>query len=397
MPRLMLAAYLSAWLLCSCTEQPEARFDEQDSLCLSVLDVGQGDALLVSFPGQKHWLVDGGGSSGGGLDVGRKRLLPALRRLGVDHLEKVFMTHAHADHFEGLFAVLDSLTVDELWLPERRDLKPRARALVQLSMRQEVALREAALGAVLLPPVGPARAELLYPLVGWREQLMDSERGLNNGSIVLRVALGEVSFLLTGDIEAAAEQALLVGSMLKRATVLKVPHHASKTSSTAAFVEAVDPLVAVAGIGKDNRFGFPHASVSARYLSRGTPLLWTARHGSLRLCTDGFALSVEQLHERGRPELFRAWTVFDIAGWRDRAGPRPPPHRTLGAAPARHTKTAPESGRARKSSVQSKGPRRSKASKTARGSSKQKVSPLYDDKEWQRRRKKRKRLRAPWK
>jgi len=364
-----------------------------------VLDVGQGDALLVSFPGERHWLVDGGGSSGGGLDVGRKKLLPALRRLGVSHLEKVFMTHAHADHFEGLFAVLDSLEVDEFWLPERAGLKPRARALVRLAMRREVEVREAAKGAALAPPPGPARAELLYPFIGWREQLMDSESGLNNSSIVVRLALGEVSFLLTGDIEAAAEEVLVAGGMLQRSTVLKVPHHASKTSSTAAFVEAVDPLVAVAGIGGDNRFGFPHSSVSARYLGRGTTLLWTARHGTLRLCTDGFALSVEQIHDRGRPDLFRAWSVFDIASWRDRVGGRPSLLRNLANSDSHRIErvAAPLHVGAQKASAKRKRPRKGKTSRRERDEHERKRAVLADKKEWERSRTRRKRLRAPWK
>ncbi len=395
----LLAVFLSAQFICSCADRPRSPLGEQPSLCLTVLDVGQGDALLVSFPGDRYWLVDGGGSSGGGFDVGRKKLLPALRRLGIDHLEKVFMTHAHADHFEGLFAVLDSLEVDELWLPERAGLKPRARALVQLAIRMEVEVREAAKGAVLAPPPGPARAELLYPFIGWREQLMDSESGINNSSIVVRLALGEVSFLLTGDIEAAAEEMLVAGGMLQRSTVLKVPHHASKTSSTAAFVEAVDPLVAVTGIGENNRFGFPHSSVSARYLGRGTTLLWTARHGTLRLCTDGFALSIEQIHDRGRPDLFSAWSVFDIASWRDRVGGRPSLLRNLAKTDSHRIEraAAPPHVGAQKASTKRKRPRKAKTSSRERGEHERKRAVLADKKEWERSRTRRKRLRAPWK
>ena len=136
-----LAISLAALLGTSCVAAPGSALDADPRLCLTVLDVGQGDALLVSFPQGQHWLVDGGGTSGGNREVGRKKLLPALRRLGVVHLDKVFMTHAHADHFEGLFAIFDSLKVDELWLPERAGLKPRARALIQRALRSGVRLR----------------------------------------------------------------------------------------------------------------------------------------------------------------------------------------------------------------------------------------------------------------
>jgi competence protein ComEC len=376
-------ALAASWYLAPLHEAPTL---DSPRLCLSVLDVGQGDALLLSFPGERYWLVDGGGVPGGGYDVGRKRLLPMLRRMGVEHLDKLFVSHAHADHFEGLFAVLEAISGDELWLPSTTGLGPRAGALVKLARRRGLRIREAARGAALVSDLAPVDAELLYPWPGWEQDVGTSHRGVNNSSMVLRVALGRVSFLLTGDIEAPAERLLLERAGPLRATVMKVPHHASNTSSTAALVAAVDPLVAVAGIGEGNRFGFPHASVSSRYLSRGTPLYWTGRHGSMRLCTGGFSLRLEQVAERGRSRLLRQWDVDEISRWSARehavAPSRAPPraHRAPAAVPARRV---------------SKRPAPKKRLRPLPEPAARDVT-LLDEREWRRSRKARKRLRAPW-
>jgi beta-lactamase superfamily II metal-dependent hydrolase len=377
-------------------------------LCLSVLDVGQGDALLLSFSKERHWLIDGGGVQGGSYDVGARRLLPMLRRLGIEHLDKLFLTHPHADHFEGLFAVLESLTVDEMWLPTVDGLEPRARALVQLARRRGLRIREAGRGAELVAEFAPAEAHLLYPWPGWQRDLGRSHADANNSSLVLRVALGKVSFLLTGDIEAPAEALLIDRDPLLRSTVIKAPHHASSTSSTASFVEAVDPLVAVAGIGRDNRFGFPHASVSARYLGRGTPLMWTGRHGHMRLCTSGYSLRMERLNERGSASLLREWDVEEISEWSRGSEPMPQGRvRHSGVVPVRlgesnsakvtdYTMVKPHKKcrkRRKRRKTRKPGVITSPASPTAPDPEKVR---LIDDREWQRRRKDRRRLKAPW-
>ena len=400
----LLALLVLANLCGACSAGTSVLFDDPPSLCLTVLDVGQGDALLLSFPHDRHWLVDGGGSIGGELAVGNKRLLPALRRLGVVHLDKVFMTHAHADHFEGLFAVFESLEVDEFWLPSRFNTMPRIRALVGRALRKGVRVLEAGRGGLPESRVGPVRTQLLYPFPGWKKGLVNSHSETNDSSIVLRLALGDVSFLLTGDIEAAAERVLLGRGLIERSTVLKIPHHASKSSSTPAFVNAVAPLLGVAGIGRNNRFGFPHASVSRRYLSRGAPVYWTARHGPIRLCTDGFSLSLEQLHEQGSSTLHRLWDSSSIAGWQDKAnrslassfGDKSGDYTAaVGERPVRQTHKRKTRRRPSSpvSATKGKGARKKEAGQRTKEHS----GGALDEREWQRSRSQRKRLRAPWK
>ena len=355
---------------------------EPQRLCLTVIDVGQGDSLLVDLPDGGHWLVDGGGGAGAG-DTGRYRVLPALRRRGIDRLDGVVVTHGHADHVGGLEAVLEELEVGALWIPSATGNPALVGELVRQASRRGVPVRSALAGD--RPEVAPpAEVELLHPWPGWTAE----PDGENDRSLVLRIALGRVSFLLAGDIEGPAERRLLLADRLPRSTVLKVPHHASRTSSTPDFLDRVDPLVAVAGIGQDNRFGFPHASVARRYLQRGTPLLWTGRHGSLRACTDGWSLQVERAPKEGRWETVRSLDAAEIDAWQRADLPRSPePPR---CAEAEQTWRKPERKRRRKRTKKRKRKRKAEAAPTPEPEPTPPV--LLDDREWERHRKRRRRL-----
>lgn len=378
-------------------------------LCLDVLDVGQGDALLLHLPGGERWLVDGGGDPSGRVDVGQRRLLPALRRQGVERLARVFATHGDLDHTGGLLAVLQELEVGELWLPRLTGISLGLRRVLSEAERRGVRVRSVEAGHPLTAPA-PADAALLHPLPGWVEALsLDAHE--NNGSIVLHLALGQVGMLLTGDVEAPAEEHLArLG--LPRTALMKVPHHGSNSSSTGVLLAEVDPLVALAGAGRENRFGFPHASVAARYLRRGAPFYWTGRHGALRACTDGWTLDVEHdpLGRGWRP--LSSWSAGELREWRDRgvaepsrpgaavAGPSAGRHRPVPDASASRLEGAPRRSAA---SQRPHRPRRSRTRKRVREAAAPKPTPeptpavLLDDRTWERRRKTRRRPKPPWK
>lgn len=364
------------------------------SLCVTMIDVGQGDAQLVELPDRSFWLVDGGGFAGGNGTVGSRAVLPYLRRHGVVRIERLFITHGDSDHFEGLFALVGEVDVGELWLPTRRRSSVRLRRLVRQLEREGTVLQVVDEGARDAPAPAPARAQLLHPSGEWTES-PGREAGRNDGSIVLRLALGEVSFLLTGDIESATEEWLVRSGVLEATDVLKIPHHGSRSSSTDGFVSALHPLLAVAGAGQDNRYGFPHASVRRRYLLAGTRLLWTGRHGSVRVCTDGWDLRAEGLSRQGRREELASWSPAELSTLR--AARRHREHPTAvtvpsGARPP--VRRAPDrSSRGPQDPAASSARRKSRK----RGRSAEPSSPeLIDEKTWQRRRKKRSRLRPGW-
>ncbi len=250
-------------------------------LVMSFLAVGQGSSVLVEWPDGRRWLVDGGPSP--------HAVVQHLRRRGVRSLDVVVVTHPHPDHIGGLQRVAAELDLGALWVP--RPPGPGEAAYAALVGRAR------ADGVPILGPDHPA-VPALHPLAGWR-----SPKGsVNDESLVLLLAHGRHSALLTGDIEAGAEALLTPG--LGRVDVLGVPHHGSRSSSTEAFVQALDPRIAVISCGLDNRFGHPHPSVAARY--RDSLLLRTDQHGTVELRSDGLSLALRSwLPGRG----WRRWVI----------------------------------------------------------------------------------------
>ena len=110
---------------------------------------------------------------------------------------------------------------------------------------------------------------------------------------MLHLQFGQISFLLPGDIEQPIERKLAQANIPLSATVLKSPHHGSKTSSSDAFLEAVAPQIVVVSVGEDNRFGHPAPEVLERYAAYGLPVLRTDQHGTIEFVTDGYQLWVE--------------------------------------------------------------------------------------------------------
>jgi len=393
-----------AVLLAGSTREEPRRPD----LCLTALDVGQGDALLVEPPEGMPWLVDGGGAPGSRYDVGLHRVVPALRARGIDRLGLVVMTHEDEDHAGGLFAVLEQLEVDALLVPRRRGLGATGRSLVSLAAGRGVPVLVADEGAELPTIGGGAAARLLHP--------RGESRGLgtNDASVVLALRFGAVPFLLTGDIEAEGEGRLLASRDPLRSAVLKLAHHGSRTSTSERWLDAVQPLVGVAGLGADNRFGFPHHAVTRRLQERGVPLFSTAERGEVRVCSDGLGLRVDT-GETGRWEEALVLEPATVGAW----ALRPPAHRPGEVSgDVRSQRAAPSDslrgGRAARArgakKTQRRGRRESKraedeavgrrARPPRRPGADDKVEPpptLLPDREWSRSRRDRGRPRPPWK
>ncbi|HUO83837.1 MAG TPA: DNA internalization-related competence protein ComEC/Rec2 [Thermoanaerobaculia bacterium] len=250
---------------------------------VEILDVGQGDAILIRH-GERAILVDGGGSTGGDA-FGRAVLIPMLLDRGVRRLDAVALSHPHADHAGGLAALVETLRVDELWISRRQVADPLAQALLESSRKRMVMIRT-------IEDEGPLRRGVLRfdALVS---RLRHKRATMNNGSVVYRVTLGKVSVLLAGDIEKEAEQTLTEEKPeWLRAQVLKVPHHGARDSATGPFLDAVDPRVALISCGKRNSFGHPHAATLERLVRRRIPVWRTDRHGSLRLELEGRVIRV---------------------------------------------------------------------------------------------------------
>jgi competence protein ComEC len=224
-------------------------------LHVTVLDVGQGDAIVIEGPDGRAVLVDAGAGGPYRLDAGERVVAPFLWNRGVLRLAAAVVTHADVDHAGGMAAVRERFTVRETW-----DGAPPAGALP--------------LGGAVLTPLTTAAA------------------GRNDAARVVRVDLGLVSILLASDVEAAGEQALLASGAPLGATVLKVAHHGSRTSSTPPFLAAVRPAVAVVSVGARNTYGHPDPGVLARLAGADADVYRTDRDGAVLLDTDGRVLTV---------------------------------------------------------------------------------------------------------
>jgi competence protein ComEC len=243
-----------------------------------VLDVGQGDAVLVQGR-SAALLVDAGVALPGGADLGHSVVVPALRALGVGRLDLLVASHADLDHRGGLQSVLRALPVARLWLPHGAIDDPAFAATIAAAQAAGAQVEEqGAAGAPL--EVGDLRVEPLWPPPG------DDAASRNDRSLTLRVRVGGRSVLLPGDLEDAAERRLLASGVALHADVLKLAHHGSRTSSSAAWLAAVGGSVAVASAPRFGRFGMPHPEVVARAVDAGYALWWTGRDGAVLVGLD---------------------------------------------------------------------------------------------------------------
>jgi competence protein ComEC len=246
-------------------------------LHVTLVDVGQGDAILLQSPRGRAWMVDAGGAFDGGFDVGEAVVAPYLWSRGFHSLDRVVVTHAHPDHSGGVPALLGAFAVGEVWEgpAPRRD---KGYAVLDAALAgARVARRSVRVGT--REEWDGVSIEVLGPRAGGRPPWVTR----NDDSVVLAVRFGQVTVLLAGDIEARGEAELPP----VRALALKAPHHGSKSSSSQGFLERLGPRVALVSAGFRNRFGHPHPDVLARYREAGALVLRTDRDGCITLSTDG--------------------------------------------------------------------------------------------------------------
>ncbi|CAI8894663.1 competence protein ComEC [Pseudomonas sp. IT-P74] len=222
------------------------------------LDVGQGLAILVRT--RHHTLLYDAGPRFGELDQGERVVLPALRKLGVKGLDMMLISHAHADHAGGAPAVARGLPVKQVVSGEPSDLPAQLQAGSCESGRQWT------------------WDEVDFQL--WHWPLAGDS---NQNSCVLLIEANGERLLLSGDIDAAAERALLDSPLAVPTDWLQAPHHGSRSSSSNALLDVLQPKGALISRGQGNSFGHPHAMVIARYQKRGMAIYDSVEQGAIRL------------------------------------------------------------------------------------------------------------------
>ncbi len=247
---------------------------------LAMLDVGQGLAVIVRT--ESHVLVyDAGPAFPTGRDAGELAVLPYLRYHGVRRVDALVVSHGDLDHRGGANSVLDALPVARVLAGP--SVGPLARA--RLPCRRGQRWTWDGVHFEMLHPAHPAPTSD------------------NDSSCVLLVSSGAGSVLLTGDVEAAAESEIVDGG-LPHATAVVVPHHGSYTSSTATFVDAARPALALISAGYRNRWGLPRREVVERWHEAGARVLTTAQSGAIEIT---FADDSAPLVREYRREQRRYW------------------------------------------------------------------------------------------
>lgn len=254
----------------------------QQALTVKMLDVGQGDAILIQTA-EQNVLIDTGD-----LDE-RDKLRAELDKAGVKKLDAVILTHPHADHIGGMEMLIDKYPIgivydngmpstSRVYIGYMKQLKAKGIARKGLCTGDRVDLG------------GGAAFEVLAPSAALVQQgsVKGYKHDPNNESVVGRLVFGDFSMMFTGDAEKKEEQDILAGAQgAVQSTVLKAGHHGSKTSSSADFLRAVHPAAALISCGVNNDYGHPHKETMKKYHAMNLDIYVTAENGTITLTSDG--------------------------------------------------------------------------------------------------------------
>ena len=217
-------------------------------------------------------------------DVGERIIEPYLDFHGIRELDMVVLTHPDLDHGGGLGYVLENFKVGRVLGIADMPLDSQThRRLHTIVKTRNIPYAFPYAGEIEF--TSTATLHLLHPIDPGSTNLLDADK--NDDSLVMKITYGEVDILFTGDIGKNAESRLIASGQDLRSEILKVPHHGSRTSSSAPFLDAVQPDYAIFSLGQGNRYQLPHADVVERYRTRGCPTLRTDTSGAITLRTDG--------------------------------------------------------------------------------------------------------------
>jgi competence protein ComEC len=251
-------------------------------LQVTFLDVGKGNSALVSFPGGKKMLIDGGGFSSGSFDVGEMVVAPYLWHSKIMRIDYLVLSHPQTDHMNGLRFIARHFHPKEFWHNGDPVETPSYKELMAIVDTRKIRkMRPADLKGEI--EINGARVQVLHPdpnrlILG----IKDDGKRLNNNSLVLKITYGDASFLFPGDMEKAGEEVLIshAGQMIQ-SDILLAPHHGSKTSSSKEFLDMVKPRLCIVSSGERTVRNFPHPTVLKRLRDTGCDVLQIACSGAV--------------------------------------------------------------------------------------------------------------------
>ena len=257
---------------------------DPNRLEVAFLDVGQGDAAVVHLPGGKIMVIDAGGTPDGSFDPGERIVAPYLWQRKIKRIDFLISSHYHPDHLQGLFFLLENFEVDRVWVNGDRETDFSGAERFLLAGGERIRAMNRQDRAV---EIEGARLEFLHPPRAQRDFWG------NSASLVLRLTYGAHGFLFCGDIEGLAEEEILKRNSDLTTTVLKAPHHGSKTSNSVKFVESTRPKFAVFTVRAGGRSNLPNSEVLERYEAIGAKILRTDRDGAIFFDTNGKDIQVK--------------------------------------------------------------------------------------------------------
>jgi competence protein ComEC len=251
-------------------------------LVVKVLDVGQGDAILIRTPEQTI-LVDTGDTPA------KEKVVSYIKRENITSIDKVIITHPHADHLGGIQAVLENFPVKQIYDSGQVTTSGIYKQYLKTVQNKKISFSLLEAGSEM----GIGQGISLKVLAPEKPFITGSDSDLNNNSIVLKLVYGGFSMLLTGDAEKESEK-----RMVKRfsgdlkSTILKSGHHGSSSSSSTAFLKAVAPDAVIISLGANNEYHHPHPSTIKRYEQQKLKMYRTDQDGTVTIASDGVTYSI---------------------------------------------------------------------------------------------------------
>jgi len=255
-----------------------------NKLTITFFDCGLGDLALIQTPQNETILIDTGPSEKG-MNSFTRSALPYLQKNGTKNIDYVLITHAHNDHYGGVFKVFENLEVMNLvTTDEFQNRKIWNKFTNNIEIEQCSVLTVTDTTHIHFEKV---KFKIIHPDRSYRDN------NINNLSIVVRLDYKDLSVLFTGDLEHEGEEYLLKNyPEFMDCDVLKVGHHGSKTSSSPTFINMVDPQYAIISTAKKNRFNFPHIITLEKYKFLGENLMITGYDGACQIVSDGNSIQI---------------------------------------------------------------------------------------------------------
>jgi competence protein ComEC len=274
----LVLALLCAVSGCDMLGQTNTTQPQGYDLKVYMLDVGQGDSILLASGGE-YMLVDAGENDKG------DTVVSDLRRLGVKKLTAAVGTHPHSDHIGGMDTVLKTFPVDTLYLSPKTENTETYEDVLDAADAKGLSVTVPKPGDTMM--LGTAELEFLWPAEGY------DSKNENNCSVVILVSAGGHKALLCGDIEKEAEKELLDSGLSVDCDMLKVAHHGSDTSSTKAFLKAASPQYAIISVGRNNDYKHPDKDVLGRLINAGAEIHRTDLEGTITVTFENGEITVD--------------------------------------------------------------------------------------------------------